>query len=127
MKQHGMIMTGTKRMEMKFHEHSDMISKLNNEIGLLKNSLKEIRGMLEEKNCDRKISYFDYNYSYNGYALVNEIYEDDEGFDKNNWQWGKQLGGWVSNLSPLQGLSSNSYADRNEAIAAFKEKVKKMP
>ena len=70
-----------------------------------------------------KLSDFDTAYTYKGYVLVNELYPDDEGFDKNWWQWGIQAGDHVSNLKSLEGLSSNSYADRLEAMTVFTKMV----
>jgi len=70
-----------------------------------------------------KINDFDTVYTYKGYALVNELYEDDEGFNKNYWQWGLLSGDFVVRLKPLDGLSSNSYANLNEAMEVFQAKV----
>jgi hypothetical protein len=62
---------------------------------------------------------FDDYVTYNGYALVNELYEDDEGFYKNTWMWGEVNGDYVDNVKILKGLSSNSYAKYSEAKEVF--------
>ena len=70
-----------------------------------------------------KISDFDTAYTYKGYVLVNELYPDDEGFNKNWWQYGIQAGDHVAGLKILEGLSSNAYADTTEAFNVFKNMV----
>lgn len=70
-----------------------------------------------------KISNYDENYIYNGYVLVNELYEDDEGFYKNTYQWGLVCDDYIKDIQILRGLSSNSYASMSEAISVFKELV----
>jgi len=70
-----------------------------------------------------KLKDFDTAYAYKGFVLVNERYEDDEGFFKNCWQWGLQAGEFVIKLEILDGLSSNSYAEFSEALEVFKNKV----
>ena len=70
-----------------------------------------------------KLYHFDDTYVYNNYVLVNELYEDDDGFNKNWYQWGILNDDEVENLQTLTGLSSNSYASFTEAINVFKEKV----
>jgi hypothetical protein len=65
------------------------------------------------------ISSFDEAYQYKGYVLVNELYEDSEGFYKNTWMVGKVNGDNVEDLEFLEGLSSNSYARFAEAHKKF--------
>jgi len=64
---------------------------------------------------------------YNGYVCVNELYEDDEGFNKNSYMYGKMVYAngtkFVEDVEDLDGLSSNSYASWNEAEIVFKKKV----
>ena len=66
-----------------------------------------------------KLSYYDEVFFYQGYALVNELYEDSEGFYKNNWRWGEVFGEYIKDVIWLEGLSSNSYADFSEAYKKF--------
>jgi hypothetical protein len=65
------------------------------------------------------ISSFDEAYRYKGYVLVNELYEDSEGFYKNTWMWAKIDGENCIDLVSLDNLSSNSYARFAEAHEAF--------
>ena len=69
------------------------------------------------------LSYFDEAYEYRGYVLVNELYPDDEGFNKNHWQWGRLEASEVIGFSTLKGLSSNSYSSQSEAYGVFKDAV----
>ena len=71
------------------------------------------------------ISYYDEVFYKDGYVLVNELYEDSEGFYKNHWQWGEQEGEFLVNPKVLDGLSSNSYADFSEALKVFSQKIEK--
>lgn len=65
--------------------------------------------------------------SYKGYVCVNELYEDDEGFNKNSYMYGKVVEAhgtqFIKDVEDLDGLSSNSYASREEASRVFKEKI----
>ena len=70
-----------------------------------------------------KISQYDDSYIYKGFVLVNELYEDDERFFKNWYQWGIINGENITNIQTLEGLSSNIYAPFKEAITVFKELV----
>lgn len=65
------------------------------------------------------IRSYDESHIYNGYVLLNELYEDSEGFYKNNWKWGVVDGEYVYDVIWLEGLSSNSYADFSEAYKKF--------
>lgn len=65
---------------------------------------------------------FDEFYIYNGYALVNEIYEDDD-HRANTWMWGKLHEDCILEVRLLQGLSSNSYAPWEEVQLVFKNTV----
>lgn len=71
-----------------------------------------------------KLNYFDEVVEYNGYALVNEIYEDDD-CRKNTWMWGKVDGEHVVDVVILKDLSSNSYAPWSEVYEVFCKKVDK--
>lgn len=66
-----------------------------------------------------RIASFDESYIYKGYVLVNELYEDSEGFYKNTWMWAEVDGDNAINLQTLEGLSSNSYARFAEAHSVF--------
>jgi hypothetical protein len=68
------------------------------------------------------VAYFDESYTYKGYALVNEIYEDDD-HRSNTWMWGKVDGNHVTNVCLLEGMRSNSYATYKEAQTHFKNVV----
>lgn len=61
-------------------------------------------------------------YSYKGFVLVNELYEDDD-VQKNNWMWGKVDGNDIVDAVLLDGLSSSSYAPFKEVIENFHKKV----
>jgi hypothetical protein len=65
--------------------------------------------------------YDDY-YRYNGYVLVNEIYEDDD-HRANTWYWGKLSGKCIVDPQLLTGLSSNSYAPWEEVVNVFQQVV----
>lgn len=65
------------------------------------------------------ISDYDEAYPYKGYVLVNDLYEDDEGFYKNSWEYGVVEGTQVFEVKELTGLSSNSYANFSEAYKKF--------
>jgi hypothetical protein len=72
------------------------------------------------------LNEFDEHYIYNGYVLVNEIYEDDD-HRSNTWSWGKLVrrihGSYVEDPQILKGLSSNSYAPWEEVQTHFKNMV----
>jgi len=72
-------------------------------------------------------SFDEYIDQHNGYACVNELYEDDEGFNKNSYMYGKivEANGtkFIKDVEDLDGLSSNAYASREEASRVFKEKI----
>ena len=70
-------------------------------------------------------TYFDLCIEYNGYALTNELYEDED-CRKNIWGWGKLNGSYVEDVKDLKGLSSNSYATFEEAFEKFKLLVDSM-
>ncbi len=66
------------------------------------------------------LAYFDEVTIYKGWALVNELYPDSEGFNKNGWQWGEVFNDeFIVNEQWLEGLSSNSYAPFEEAYDVF--------
>ena len=69
------------------------------------------------------ISSFDEAYKYKGYVLVNELYEDPEGFYKNTWMWGRVEGDTVYDVRILDDLSSNSFAKYDEAMESFLKKL----
>ncbi len=74
------------------------------------------------------LTYFDeFICQHNGYVCVNELYEDDEGFNKNTYMYGKMVyangTNFVEDVEILDGLSSNSFASWNEAEIVFKKKV----
>lgn len=69
------------------------------------------------------LTHYDEYYLYDGYVLVNEWYEDSDGFNKNTWLWGRMHGSYVISPIALDGLSSNSYAKIDEAYNVFKSKV----
>lgn len=62
--------------------------------------------------------FFDESYTYKGYALVNEIYEDDD-HRSNTWIWGTLDGDSIVDGRILQGLSSNGYAAWDEVWNVF--------
>lgn len=66
-----------------------------------------------------KIACYAESFHYKGYVLVNDLYEDSEGFDKNCWMWGKKLEEDCVDAVNLEGLSSNSYAHFFEAHKKF--------
>lgn len=66
-----------------------------------------------------RIASFDESYIYKGYVLVNELYEDPEGFYKNTWMWAKIDGENCIDLVSLDNLSSNAYAPFEEAHSVF--------
>lgn len=68
------------------------------------------------------LSFFDESYTYKGYALVNEIYEDED-HRANTWMWGLLDGDSIINAQLLTGLSSNSYAPWEEVYRVFKTAV----
>lgn len=68
------------------------------------------------------VGLFDESYTYKGYALVNEIYEDED-VRKNHWMWGRLEGESIVDARTLTGLSSNSYAPWEEVYRVFKISV----
>lgn len=70
----------------------------------------------------QSLNYFDEFYVYGDYALVNEIYEDDD-HRANTWMWGKLDENTVTEVRLLEGLSSNSYAPWEEVHTHFKNMV----
>ena len=68
------------------------------------------------------LAFFYESYTYKGYGLVNELYEDDD-HRSNTWFWGKLDGDNIVNARLLEGLSSNSYAPWSEVINHFKTTV----
>jgi hypothetical protein len=73
----------------------------------------------------QSLGYFDDSYTYKGYALVNEIYEDDD-HRANTWMWGKLDEESIVEARLLTGLSSNSYAPWDEVKKVFEESVNKL-
>jgi len=76
----------------------------------------------------RKLTSFDeFICQYKGYVCINELYEDDEGFNKNSYMYGEMIyangENYVKDVKDLDGLSSNSFASWNEAEKVFKKKV----
>ena len=76
----------------------------------------------------RSLNSFDeFICQHNGYACVNELYEDDEGFNKNSYMYGEMVyangTNFVKDVEILDGLSSNSFASWSEAETVFKKKV----
>ena len=76
----------------------------------------------------KKLTCFDEFYIYEGYALVNELYEDDEGFIKNHWQVGcvNDNQTKVYYAEDLPGVSSVTYSSFKEAYECFVSYVKKL-
>ena len=68
------------------------------------------------------LAFFDESYTYKGYALVNEIYEDED-HRANTWMWGRLDGDSIVDARLLTGLSSNSYAPWEEVYHVFKTMV----
>jgi hypothetical protein len=68
------------------------------------------------------VNMFDEHYIYNGYVLVNEIYEDED-HRSNTWSWGELQGGYVEDPKILTGVSSNSYGSFEEIYNVFKTTV----
>lgn len=68
------------------------------------------------------LSAFDESYIYNGYALVNEIYEDED-HRANTWLWGRLDGDSIVDARLLTGLSSNSYAPWEEVWNVFTKTI----
>ena len=68
------------------------------------------------------LTYFDEYYGYGGYALVNEIYEDED-HRANTWMWGKADGDYIIDVRLVEGLSSNSYAPWEEVQSHFKNMI----
>ena len=76
----------------------------------------------------RSLNSFDeFICQHNGYVCVNELYEDDEGFNKNTYMYGEMVyangTNFVKDVEILDGLSSNSFASWSEAETVFKKKV----
>ena len=71
----------------------------------------------------QSLDFFDEVYQRNGYALLNELYEDDERFYKNTWMWGRVEGDMVYDVRILDNLSSNSFAKYDEAMQSFLKKL----
>jgi hypothetical protein len=79
-------------------------------------------------NNIRTLTSFDeFICQHNGYVCVNELYEDDEGFNKNSYMYGEMVyangENYVKDVKDLDGLSSNSFASWSEAETVFKKKV----
>jgi hypothetical protein len=72
-------------------------------------------------------SFDEFICQYKGYVCVNELYEDDEGFNKNSYMYGEMVyangQNYVKDVKDLDGLSSNSFASWSEAETVFKKKV----
>lgn len=68
------------------------------------------------------LAYFDESYTYKGYALVNEIYEDED-HRANTWMWGRLDGDSIVDARLLTGLSSNSYAPWEEVWNVFTKTI----
>jgi hypothetical protein len=68
------------------------------------------------------LNAFDESYVYGDYALVNEIYEDDD-HRANTWMWGKVNEDCVIEVRLLEGLSSNSYAPWEEVMKVFTKTI----
>lgn len=62
--------------------------------------------------------YFDEFLEYKGFALVNEVFEDDD-CRKNYYQWGRCINGYIIDPKELEGLSSRSYASFGEVWDVF--------
>ena len=95
-------------MASRLEDALDMCNKIGGEPG---NHVDNIRSL----NSFDGFMYIQYN----GYVCVNELYEDDEGFNKNSYMYGKMVYAngtkFVEDVEDLDGLSSNSYASWNEA------------
>ena len=76
----------------------------------------------------KPLSYYDESYKYRGYVLVNELFEDSEGFYKNGWQWGRLDDSETKVCFPdiLTGIRSNSYSDFSEAHKVFTQLIDKI-
>jgi len=68
------------------------------------------------------LSAFDESFTYNGYALINEIYEDED-HRANTWMWGRLDGDSIVDARLLTGLSSNSYAPWEEVWNVFTKTI----
>lgn len=68
------------------------------------------------------LAYFDESYTYKGYALVNEIYEDED-HRANTWMWGRLDDDSIVDARLLTGLSSNSYAPWEEVWNVFTKTI----
>jgi hypothetical protein len=74
---------------------------------------------------DYNLNSFDEHYVYKGYALVNEIYEDED-HRSNTWSWGKVENDCIVDQKILTGVSSNSYGPFEEIFEVFKITVDKL-
>ena len=68
------------------------------------------------------LAFFDESYTYKGYALVNEVYEDED-HRANTWLWGRLDGDSIVDARLLTGLSSNSYAPWEEVWDVFTKTI----
>lgn len=73
----------------------------------------------------QNLEYFDEYYIYKGYALVNEIYEDED-HRANTWMWGKFDELCIVDAQLLAGLTSNSYAPWDEVKTKFEKMIDEM-
>jgi hypothetical protein len=79
---------------------------------------KETQFKTVQKTLRGDLSGFDEVYHYKGFALINELYEDED-CRKNCYQFGQVLDGFVVDITALEGLSSRSYASFEEAWSVF--------
>ena len=107
--------SNTVGMASRLEDALAMCTKVGDEVG---NHVDNIRSLN---------SFDEFICQHNGYVCVNELYEDDEGFNKNSYMYGKMVYAngtkFVEDVEDLDGLSSNSYASWNEAEIVFKKKV----
>jgi len=78
----------------------------------------------------QSLDFFDEVYERNGYALLNEPYEDEERFYNNTWMWvqrtwmwGRVEGDMVYDVRILDDLSSKTFAKYDEAMQSFLKKL----
>ena len=74
---------------------------------------------------NRKASDFDSVYRIGQHLMVNELYEDDEGFYKNHFQYATENSDGTYNVGQ-QIPGTSSYTKFKDAVEAFKTFLKKV-
>lgn len=74
---------------------------------------------------NRKASDFDSVYRIGQHLMVNELYEDDEGFYKNHFQYATENSDGTYNVGQ-QIPETSSYTKFKDAVEAFKTFLKKV-